>query len=153
METILVLQKKLADSTEVLEKVNLKAKNLSQAKINLEGLDQGVKLKIEKSIPDTVTLKSIIQTLEQSANQHQASVSGLQIQPLTVDTKADDKLGTLTPIAFTFNASGAYKDLISILQDLKNSARLISIDSLSLASPSEGSGLIMSISGKAYYIK
>jgi len=153
VETILVLQKKLADSTKVLEKVNLKAKNLSQAKTNLERLDQSVKSKIERSIPDTVNLKSIIQTLEASAKQHQASVSGLQIQPLVVDTKTEDKLGSLTTIAFTFNAEGAYKDLISILQDLKSSARLISIDGLSLSNPSEGSGLIMSITGKAYYIK
>lgn len=153
VETILVLQKKLADSTAVLEKVNQKTKDLSQGKANFENLNPSLKSKIENLLPNTVNLKSVIQTLEQSAKLHQASVSALQIQPLVIDNKTDNKPDTLTQVEFTFNVEGEYKNLISILQDLKSSARLISIDNLSLASGSEGSGLIMSVSGKAYYFK
>lgn len=152
IETILVLQKRLEDSTIVLEKVNLKAKNLSQGRANFENMAPNIKMKIDTAIPDTVSLRSITQILEQSANLHQASVSALQIQPLTIDTKNPNELGKLAEIEFTFNVEGEYQNLISILQDLKNSARLISIDDLSL-STSEESGLIMSISGKAFYIK
>lgn len=152
VETILVLQKKQQDSMEVLQKVNLKAKNLALGKQNYDTLDPSIKSKIETAIPSIVNLRSVIQTLEQSATRHQASISALQIQPLVVATKNDDVLGSLTQVDFTFNVEGGYENLISLLEDLKNSARLISIEGLSL-SKSESTGLIMSIVGKAYYIK
>lgn len=152
-ETILVLQKKLADSDEVLQKITEKANNLSLGKKNYDSLDQTIKSRIPAAIPDTVDLKSVIQTLEQMARSHEASVSALQIQPLIIDTKADNKMGTLSEISFTFNTEGDYKNLVALLQDFKSSDRLISIDSLSLSKTSEGSSLVMSLSGKAYYLK
>ncbi len=153
VETILVLQKKLENSTQVLEKVNQKAINLSQGKQNYENLDPGIKSKIEAAMPDNADLKSLIQTLEQTAKTHAASVSALQIQPLVIEPKIENHLGTLTNIAFTFNTEGEYKNLVLLLQDLKTSLRLISIESISLSKTTEGIGLIMTLSGKAYYIK
>lgn len=154
VETILVLQKKLADSNEVLQKVTLKANNLSLARKNYDNLDQNIKDKIFSAVPNTVTLKSVIQTLEQAAKTHEASVSALQIQPLVIDTKNDSsQVGSLAEISFTFNAEGDYQNLIGLLRDLKNSSRLVSIDSLSLSKTGESKTLIMSLSGKAYYLK
>ncbi len=154
VETILVLQKKLADSNEVLQKVTKKANDLSLARKNYDNLDQNIRDKISANIPDTVSLKSIIQTLEQAAKAHEASVSALQIQPLVINTKNDNnQIGSLSEISFTFNTEGDYQSLISLLQDLKNSSRLISIDSLSLSKTGDSKSLIMSLSGKAYYLK
>ncbi len=153
IETILVLQKKLDDSTQVLDRITQKANNLSLGKQNYEKLDPTFKSKLEAYIPDTINLKSITQTLEQGAKTHNASVSALQIQPLVIDTNVSNRAGTLAEINFTFNVEGQYKDLVSMLEEFKKSIRLISIDSLSLSKLAEGGGLIMSISGKAYYIK
>lgn len=153
VETILVLQKKLEDSKQVLEKVNQKANNLSQGKTNYEKLDSSTKARLATAIPDTVSLKLLIQTLEQISLTHQASISALQIQPLVLETKPDNKVGSLSEVLFTFNVEGSYKNLTSLLNDLKSSTRLISIDSLALSKLSEGAGLIMSITGKAYYLK
>lgn len=153
IETIVVLQKKLADSNLVLEKVNKKVKDLSLGKANYEKIPVDIKSAIAQTIPDTVSLKSVIQTLEQAAKTHDASVSALQIQPLVIEPKADSQIGNLSEVSFTFNTEGEYKDLMSLLQDLRNKERIISIDSLSLSKLSEGAGLVMSIVGKAYYIK
>ena len=153
VETILVLQKKLEDSNQILKKVNQKAADLSLGKVNFEKLDPKFKSKVAAAIPDTVSLKSIIQILEQTAKLREASVSAIQIQPLVLETKTDSPLGTLSEVSFTFNAEGGYKNLILLLKDLKSSDRLISINSLSLSKLSEETGLIMSITGKAYYIK
>lgn len=153
METILVLQKKLVDSTQILEKVNQKANNLSAGKTNLEKLPPNIKSKLLAAIPDAASLKSIIQILEQAAKAHEASVSALQIQPLVLETKKDNQLGILSEVSFTFNTEGEYQNLILLLQDLRSSDRLIHINSLSLSKVSEETALIMSISGKAYYIK
>lgn len=153
VETILVLQKKLETSSEVLGKINKKANDLSLAKQNYQDLDQDVKDQIQTAIPDTVDLKSVIQTLEQAAQKNEASVSALQVQPLVIEPKKDNLIGSLEEVTFTFNVEGSYPNLISLLQDLKSSVRLISIDNLSLNKVSEEGGLVMSISGKAYYLK
>lgn len=151
--TILVLQKKLADENEVLQKITQKANDLSLGKKNYDNLDQNIKDKISTAIPDTTNLKTLIQNLEQVAKTHQASVSALQIQPLIIDTKTDTQTGVLTDIFFTFNIEGDYKNLIAVLQELKNSSRLISFDGLSISQISDTKTQVMSISGKAYYIK
>ena len=153
VETILVLQKKLADEDEVLQKITQKANNLSLGKTNYDNLDQNIKDKLSAAIPNTVSLKSVVQTLEQTAKIHEASVSALQIQPLVIDTKTDNRTKILSEIPFTFNTEGDYKNLVVLLHDLKTTNRLISIKSLSLSRVSEGKTLIMSLSGKAYYLK
>ena len=153
VETIVVLQKKLVDSNLVLEKVNKKAKDLSLGKANYEKIPVDIKSRITQAIPDTVNLKSAIQSLEQTAIIHNASISALQIQPLVLETKTDNLPGTLSEVSFTFNTEGEFKNLMLLLQDLRNKVRIISIDSLSLSKLSEGAGLVMSITGKAYYIK
>lgn len=154
VETILVLQKKLENSTKVLGQVNQKTNNLSLAKQNLEKLDPNIKNKVSTAIPDTVSLKSFIQALEQTAKSHDASISALQTQPLTLETKLDNQqVGAVSEISFTFNTEGEYRNLIALLQDLRTSARLMTIDSVALSKLSEGGGLILSLTGKAYYIK
>lgn len=153
VETILVLQKKLIETTQVLDKVNKKANDLSLGKQNYDNLNPEIKNKISQAIPDTVELKSITLTLEQKARLHEASISALQIQPIIIDVKSKEAVGTISEVDFTFNIEGSYQNLIATLQDLKTSSRLISINTLSLTKVSEGSGLIMSITGKAYYVK
>ncbi len=153
VSTILVLQKKLADEEEVLQKVTQKVNNLSLGKRNYDNLDPNIKEKISAAIPDSITLKSVIQALEQAAKTHQASVSALQIQPVVIDTKVEGQVGSLAEVSFTFNTEGDYKNLIALLQDFKVSSRLISVDSLSISKISDGTSLIMSLSGKAYYLK
>lgn len=153
VETILVLQKKLENENEILKKVTEKANNLSQGKKNYDNLDQVIKNKINTAIPDIFTVKTITDNLEQIAQAHEASISALQIQPLTVGGKVSDKVGTLAEVSFIFNVEGSYPNFVAILQDLKRSSRLISVDSVSLSKASEGSSLIMSLAGKAYYLK
>lgn len=153
VETIVVLQKRLTDSEVILKKITEKADNLSLAKKNYDNLDQNIKERISAAIPDAVTLKSITQTLETAAQTRQASVSALQFQPLTVETKIKDKTGSATEIGFTFNIAGEYKNLVALLQDLKTSSRLITIDNISLSKTNDGTAIIMSLSGKAYYFK
>lgn len=153
VETILVLQKRLQDSTDTLNKLQKKGEDLSLGKRNYDNLNDSVKNSINNAIPDSIQVKSIIQTLEASANNHEASISALQIQPQVLQTKADDKPGLLQEIAFTFNMEGEYANLISALNDIGTSTRLISIESLSINQISEGRGIIMSISGKGWYYK
>lgn len=153
VETILVLQKKLADSEQVLQKVTQKTNDLTQGRNNYDNLDQSIKEKIAAAIPNTPSLRSTIESLEQTARTHDASVSALQIKPFVIDTKVNEQVGELAEISFIFNMEGDYQKFVALLQDLKTSSRLVSIDNLSLSKVNEGNGLIMSLSGKAYYLK
>lgn len=154
LETILVLQKKLVDSDTVLKKITQKSKDLSLGKTNYDNLDPGIKNKISQAIPDNVNLKSIISLLEQSAGLNDASISALQIQPLVIETKkTEETIGEMQEVSFIFNAEGNYNNLTALLQNLKTSSRLVSIDSLSISRANDSKSLIISLSGKAYFLK
>lgn len=153
IETIIVLQKKLDDSEALLQKVTQKTNDLSLGKKNYDNLNQNIKEKISAAIPNTITFRSIIQALEQAAQAHEASISALQFQPLVIDPKVANKIGSLTEIPFTFNIEGNYNNMLSLLKELNTSGRLMSVESLSLSKTSDGTGLVMSLSGKAYYLK
>lgn len=153
IETIIVLQKKLADSSQVLEQVTKKVENLSSAKQNYDHLDPTIKSKIQSQIPDNIALKSLIQSLEQTANDNQASISALQIQPIVLEEKLPSTMGSLSETSFVFNVEGSYQNLILLLQEVQRSARLISIDNVVLSQLEEGQGLMMSLTGRSYYIK
>ncbi len=149
----MILQKRVADSDQLLTKLEKKGENLSLGKRNYDNLDPAIRNKIQAAVPDSLNIKSIIQTLEQSAQAHNASISALQFQPQDLESKTDNKPGVLQEVGFTFNVEGDYPNLSAILGDLSFSNRLISIDTLSLNQVSDGQGIIMSIAGKAWYYK
>ncbi|MBI2019804.1 type 4a pilus biogenesis protein PilO [Candidatus Daviesbacteria bacterium] len=153
VETILLLQKKLENSQQVLEKVKKKSADLTKAKESYDNLGRDIKDKIETAIPSHANLKSLIQTLEDTARLHNASISALQIQPITLEVKKNTGIGELAQIDFTFNSAGSYENLVSLLQDLKTSSRLVSIEKVSINEVEESGGLIISIIGKGHYIK
>ena len=153
VETIIVLQKKLADSSQVLDQVTKKVENLSSAKQNYDRLDSNIKNRIQSQIPDNIALRSLIQSLEQTAADNQASISALQIQPVTLEGKQSSTATNLSEVGFMFNVEGNYQNLISLLQEIQRSARLISIDNIVFNRTEENQGLVMSLTGKSYYIK
>lgn len=153
VETILVLQKRLVDEEQTLQKITQKSNDLSLAKKNYDNLDEDIKNKIASAIPNTTGLKSVISTLEQTAKMHDASISALQIQPIVINNTTKEGIGSLAEITFIFNTEGAYQNLTALLQDLRTSSRLVSIDSVSMSKTVDGTSIIMSLSGKAYYLK
>ena len=146
------LQKKLTDSRRVLNEINTKVQNLSLGKQNYDQLDPVIKNKINSIIPNNITFNSLVSSLEQTARTNEATISALQIQPLVAVTKTSD-VGTLSEIDFTFNVEGNYQNIVSLLQELKRSDRLISIERVALSKLEAGQGILMSISGKAYFLK
>lgn len=153
IETIIILQKKLVDADKIVAQINEKADNLSKGRENYQLLSQNIKNKIRTSIPDNIDIKSLAQTLEVSAKTNEASISALQIQPLTLENTANENKNQLGEIAFIFNIEGSYSTLTSVLRDLKLSSRLISIDKLTFNKVTEGRNIIMSVNGKAYFLK
>ncbi len=154
IETIVVLQKKLADSSNVLRQVNQKTENLSKAKENYDNLSNDVKGRIQAAIPDSLEVHSLIDAIDFAAKAHNASLSAVQAEPVTVEPKVQNvAAATPSEIAFLFNIEGSYPDLIAILTDLRKGLRLITLDKLTFNKSSDDQSLLMSVSGKAYYIK
>lgn len=152
IETILVLQKKLYDSNQVLIKLKQKEDNLSQAKTNYQNLDLSLKSKIQNEVPTKVDLKGITLNLESIAQANNASISALQVQPFTEEVGATNNR-KLDQITFTYNLEGSYSKLLDILNQLQHSTRLISIESVVINKVEDSSNLLIIISGKAYYLK
>lgn len=154
IETILVLQKKLENSKAVLEQITKKSEDLSLARNNLDTLDPNIKNIIGSAVPNTPSLQTIIQSLEQTAKVNQASISALQFQPVTIENNADSlKNHSLGTIDFTFNLEGSYSILTKVIDDIQQSSRLISIENIILNKSGDGNIIVLSVNGKAYYLK
>lgn len=152
ISTILELQKNIEESKQTLQSLNKKAQDLSLAKQNLESIDPETLLKIDNSLPRQTNITSLISSL-QNAAETQASVSALQIQPLTIfDSKAPHTYSNVGEIDFSFNVQGSYSELTTVLNNLQKSPRLLSIRTASITKQSDGPA-VLSISGKAFFLK
>lgn len=152
VQTIVVLQKTQENQKEVLQKIGKKSQDLSLAQNNFKSIDEVTKEKIKTAIPTSLQLGTLISSLENSTQNTTASVSAIQFQPISVDTaiNPDPKI---QEIEFTLNIQGNYGALKTVLDNLRASSRVLIIDKLSFNKIEDGSGLIMTIAGKGYYLR
>ena len=117
-------------------------------------MDSVIKTKIVNLVPDNPDLATLINSITNAADAAEATVSGLQFQTVTLENKKTQitKNAPLNEIDFSLNTQGSFQSLMHLLTTLKKSDRLIKITSVNLTQPPDSS-LIMSLNGKAYYIK
>lgn len=152
IETILVLQKELADSELVLAQITQKSEDIALASKNYALLDPLVKQKITAAIPDQPEIKSLVLNLEKSAISASASISAIQFEPITI-SPSSETASTSATIAFNFNTEGNYEALLEVLDGLMRSPRIISIDNLIMNKTTETGSIVMSVKGVASYLK
>ncbi len=152
--TILSLQKSTEEQTVVLNTLKEKVNNLVEGKRNYENISMPVKNKLDGLVPDNPALASLINSLTFAAQSAEASVSGIQFQPVMLENPSNklSKTAQLSQVDFTFNTQGSFANLMQLLTILKRSDRLITISSVSFNQPLDSS-LVMSLTGKAYYLK
>lgn len=152
--TILSLQKSILEQTQVLTDLKSKVDNLVQGKKNYEEIPAETKSKMDSLVPADPNLTQIINGLTFAAQEAQATVSGIQFQPvdLTVQSNQVSKNAQVNQVEFTFNAQGEFPNLMRMLDIIKRLDRLISISSINFTQPLDGS-LVLSLTGKAYYLK
>lgn len=152
ISTILNLQKDIENHKKILAQLNTKAQDLTQAKRNLASIDPQIRVKIETAIPNKAEVSTLVKSL-QSALPRQASSSALQVQPVVLTQTSAQKIHPdLGQVSFTYNTEGSFLELVSVLSALSSSPRVIRIESVNLSKQS-GGPTIMSINGKAYYLK
>lgn len=153
VETILVLDKKIEEYKQANEQVIKKSEDLTLARNNYKMLDNATRQKIHNTLPNRPDLRNLIQVLENTAAQNQASISALQILPLEIAAiQPNQILDKTTQVSFVYNLEGTYANLLKILTSLYQNTRIISINNLSIKKL-ENNNLFMSINGNAYYLK
>lgn len=153
-KTILGLQKSINEQNQVLNQLTEKSQNLETGRKNLEGINPDLRNRIDSLLPSKTELPRFIDQLSLLALQNQASISGLQFQPVEIEgsSNSDTSLPTLTELSFTFNAQGQYAQLLNLLNSISNIDRLVSIDTVGFSKTDPG-GLLMSVNGKAHFIR
>lgn len=154
LETIVGLQKSITEQQQVLESLKEKSENISIGKKNYESIDPSTKIKLLKTLPDKPESIRIINMLYNLASQNEASISGLQFQPVTLlpNPLTLNKKPELAEVAFNFNLLGSYQQTQNTLNSLLKSDRLITLESL-IINRNEGGSLILTVNAKAFYLK
>lgn len=152
VSTILNLQKDVENHQQALQKLKQKAQNLTQAKNNLAALDQATKGKLATAVPEQAEVTALVKAL-QSALPQSASASAIQIQPVILSNTSEKKMHPdKGQVNFTLNLEGSYQLFIEVLNNLYRSARIISLDNITVGKQVEGPA-ILSVNGTAYYLK
>jgi len=152
VQTILVLQKTLENENEILNKLTKKSEDLGLARNNYQNIDPIIKNKIATAIPTSLELGSLMRSLENTTLGSEATISALQFQTINVDTTTNT-IPSLREIIFTFNVEGNYETIKLIIAGLRTTNRSIIVDKLSIAKVEDQSTLLMTVSGKAYYLR
>lgn len=154
LATISNLQKELEVKKETLVKLTQKSNDLSLARDNLQKIPKDVKDKLQTNVPTKVEISSFIKTLEATTIKSQATISALQFQPLSIEAEEKSiKDPTLTEIFFVYNIEGSYEIINQVLQNLRANPRLIVIDNFSINKIPDSSTLLLSVTGRAFYVK
>lgn len=153
VETIAVLQKENQTYQDTLDQVNKKVDELSLARKNFQNLDTSLKSKIQAALPTEARMSSLVRSLESSTLNTQASISALQFQPLLFDQEGQRPDPILEAIPFTFNVEGGFQILQQVLQNLQISQRLLLIEGVNFSKIEGGKTILMSVSGKGYFLK
>lgn len=154
LSTIISLQKSIIEQQQVLDKITTKVEGLSQGRKNYEAIDQKAKVNLISLMPNSTQLPNLIDTISSLAINYQASISGVQIQPIDLEGPPSiiSKEAIIKEIDFTFNTRGSYQQMVGLLNSLAQLNRLINIQSVNFNKPIEGP-LIMTVNAKAYFFK
>lgn len=152
--TILSLQKSIAEQNQVLDTLKQKVNNLVEGKGNYDNIPHSVKAKLADLVPDNPALSGLIDSLTYAAQISEATISGLQFQPVVLENQSTtlSKTPSLNQVDFSLNVQGSFTNLMKLLAAVKRTDRLVTITSINFAKPLDGN-LLMSITGKAYYLK
>ncbi len=149
--TIATLDQNIANQTRVLHSLNSKSQALKQAQVNLDNLPPITQNKISALLPAQTNISSLINSLKSSLEET-ASISALQIQPVTVADNTDTPTGSLLKEAdFSLAVSGSYQSLIYSLDKITHANRLINITSVNMSRQNQ-EPMTMAITGKAYFL-
>lgn len=152
--TILSLQKSITEQQAILSAVVSKRNSLAQGRANYETIDASVKTKIENLVPSQPDLPVISAILGSLATKYEATVAGIQFQPVTLDpiNLTPNKDATINEAELSFSVQGSYPQVTGILASIKKLERLLSIKSVSMNRLEAGS-ILMVVSAKSYYLK
>lgn len=153
ISTILNLQKNIENHRQILEALEKKENDLTTGRNNLQSLDPERREKINAAIPENADVTSLIGSLR-NASGKETLVSALQIQPVVLmdsEVTPQKTLLSLGEASFTYNIQGDYGQLLPTLYNLQRSPRLLSIGSVVLSS--QGGVIVLSVSGKASFLK
>lgn len=152
--TILALQKSVNEQKNILTSVVEKRESLAKGRANYESLDPSVKTKLANLIPNQPDLPVISAVLGSLITRYEATVAGIQFQPVTLEplNTNPNKTAAIQETELSFSIQGTYNQLGGILESLKKIERLISIKSISM-NRLDGGMILMVVNAKAYYLK
>lgn len=154
LETIVSLQRSITQQKQIYQQLLKKADNLSLGRKNYQALEESLRTNMEGLVPDKTDIAGLLAALNLAALENQASISGIQIQPIELTqvtplSRGDKK----EEVSFTFNITSTYGHAIDFLDALKRSPRLIAIKSVAFGKKEGETILVTTVGGSAFVMR
>lgn len=162
INTIVGLQKQIADNKEVENKLQDKINALSQLQAEMNILEPDIPL-IDTALPTKSEVVTLLKNVESLAQQNNASLSAVQIgeaalsdlsdaalQQAQIQVQQQNGVGEAIPVSFIFTVEGGYVNIANLINKITNLPRIVATQNVSI-SKSTGK-IIGSVRFNAYYL-
>ena len=132
--TMTELVKEIEDKENALDALNKKVAALSSVQNEYFSLQNQFFL-LDEAVPDKITFKTILQTIEKTASDMKITISTLQIKEVPFASLEEVVFTKKNPtvIDLTVNVSGSYTEVRDFIDRLSNLRPLFTIDSVSVS--------------------
>jgi len=133
--TISGLLKEIKDKKELVNQMDQKIDNLTNAQANYSQIKNNLYL-VDQSLPQDPTLSVLIKQLEVLAQRSSVSLDSVRFSKTNLQGKVEKK--EKQTVSFSLALSGNYQNLKQFLNSLDTLRRVISVESFALKSKMEG---------------
>lgn len=151
--TIIKLNKEIEDRRMVEKKLTEKINTLTRLSQTYSRIENKLDI-VQKTLPSRPNVEDLLLILETTAFQNQVTILSLRLRPTTIFTpKKSQTEFKLTPITFKAVFQGKYQNLLSELDTLARSGRLIKIEKFQMKKSREkGEKLDLEVEGRVFYV-
>lgn len=154
LATIAQLRKQISDQQVVLSRMEEKITALVQAQQSYEAIKPDLD-SIFEALPENPELGSLVGKLNRSLVANNMEVVILQFLPVTL-SKPEVLSSEAVPMGFTMALKAQYDDILTFVDFLSRTDRIISIDSIDISGEGQvftGNLLTATIRGRAYVLR
>lgn len=149
LSTIAKLNKELADSKFVHERLLEKISNLSKLQDSYAQIQGDIPI-VLAAIPKNPQLPTLMGQVQTIASQNNITLNGLQSFEVEAANSQPAEKDSYS-FSFVVDAEGSYDDTLKFLSDLTTMQRVITIDELSISRRGDIDNLEINLKGVAYF--
>lgn len=150
LSTITELKRKLADLQFVHQKYVAKAQSLSTLQYAYRSLSGDLPV-VTNAMPQKPEVPRLVGQMNGLLSSSRLQTTSLRTLGVEITPEKQTSNKKASSFVFTLEATGTYDDMLSFVQSLTNTNRLIAIEAVSISKDAKINTLVLNLRGRGYF--